>query len=123
MYVTAEEYKKLSCNASIPDDELDSAIAAAERDIDGMTYNRIRGIGIDNLTEFQQEIVKQATVDQMDWRRQYGSLLTNPLTSYGINGVSMSWDSSKVKQVGGVYTSTTIASMLMQTGLMCGRLS
>ena len=122
MYVTVDDYKQLSRDGAIHDEKLQYALTAAERDIDGMTYNRIKGKGFDNLTEFQREVIKQAVIDQADWVHAYGSLLTSPLASYGINGVSMSWDGAKVKQIAGVYTSAAIASALMQTGLMNGRL-
>ena len=44
-------------------------------------------------------------------------MLGNPLASYSVNGVSMSWDKGAVQCVCGVYTSPAILSILSQTGL------
>ena len=56
-------------------------------------------------------------IHQADFVAEYGAMLDNPLASYGINGVSMSWDNSKIKCVGGVYTSGSIYGLLVQSGL------
>lgn len=83
-----------------------------------MTYNRIRRRGFNALTEFQQALVKEAVAEQTQFIGSNAELLNNPLASYSINGVSMSWDSGRVRRVGGVYASDAAYSALMQTGLM-----
>lgn len=117
MYVTTQEYEVLSSAHAVTEEELESALKAAERDVDGLTFCRIHRYGIDRLTEFQRQNVKQAVVDQADFRAQYGELLDNPLASYSVNGVSMSWDKSKILRVSDVDTSPVIYSLLQQTGL------
>ena len=86
MYVTAQEYEALSLTHAVPEEELESALKAAERDIDSLTFCRIHRCGLDGLTDFQRQNVKQAVVDQADFRAQYGELLDNPLASYSVNG-------------------------------------
>lgn len=38
MYVTAQEYEALSLAHAVPEEELESALKAAERDIDSLTF-------------------------------------------------------------------------------------
>ena len=44
-------------------------------------------------------------------------MLQSPLASYGINGVSMSFDSGKTVTQGGVTTSHAVLAQLRQSGL------
>lgn len=117
MYVSLEEYQVLSKEKVVNPEKLESALKDAERDIDSLTFNRIKGLGFDRLTEFQRGLVKQAVVDQADFKHQYGPYLENPLASYSVNGVSMAWDNSKVLNKAGVFTTSSIYGMLRQTGL------
>lgn len=117
MYVSAEEYADLSRSRAVPEEEQDKALEDAERDIDSLTFCRVRAAGIDTLTDFQRELVKLAVVRQADFKAQYGELLGNPLASYSVNGVSMSWDKETVQYVDGVYTAPFILALLRQTGL------
>ena len=82
-----------------------------------MTYGRIYARGFDTLSAFQQEKVKLAVARQADFRSQYSDLLSNPLSSYSINGVSMSWDKSVLTKATGVDTSRDVTGVLNQTGL------
>ena len=114
-YLTWAEYLALKGDA---DFDAQAALAKAHRDIDAMTYNRIRRRGFNALTELQQALVKEAVAEQTQFIGSNAELLNNPLASYSINGVSMSWDSGRVRRVGGVYASDAAYSALMQTGLM-----
>lgn len=116
MYVTAEEYRARYPGES-PDEELTSVLSRAEDEIDALTFNRIRAAGFSALTTFQQRIVKNAVCDQAHFREEYGELLDQPLASYGINGVSMSFDRNRILTVSGVTTTPEILSLLRQSGL------
>ena len=113
-YVTTDEYKAL-----FPAGEAsESDLSQAEYDVDALTFNRIRAAdGISGLTELQQELVKRSIYLQATFRHDYGDLLDNPLSSYGINGVSVQWDRSVLIQVGPVHTTSAVVSLLQQTGL------
>ena len=117
MYVSADEYAALSRVNALPEDQLTQALEDAEHDIDGLTFCRVRAAGIDALTDHQRTLVKLAVVQQADWRAQYGELLSSPMASYSVNGVSMSWDKGAVQCVSGVYTAPAILALLRQTGL------
>lgn len=111
-YLLPEEYR-----GSIPAEELEVRLKRACRDIDSLTFNRIVKAGFENLTEFQQELIKEAVVLHMDFCYENAELLESPLSAYSINGVSMSFDKSKIVTVGGVTTSSEVYGLLMQTGL------
>lgn len=118
MYVTPDEYKAITRANSIEESDLEQELERAQQQIDAMTYNRIVHIRFDALTEFQKKLVKQAVVEQADFNAEYGTALENPLASYGINGVSMSWDKDALAQINGVYTSSGVRMLLIQTGLL-----
>lgn len=120
MYVTPQRYKEIACPVlDLTDGELERCIAQAEADVDAMTFCRIRVLGFDGLSLFQRERVEQAVCQQVNFKVQYGEQLENPLAAYSINGVSMTWDSERLRRVGGVYTSGSILTLLEQTGLTC----
>lgn len=112
LYLTADKY-----SGGIPADRQEEYLRRACRDIDRLTYDRIREKGFEALTEFQQELICEAVQLHADFCLDNAELLDSPLASYSINGVSMSFDRSKVVTVGGVTTSGEVYNLLMQTGL------
>lgn len=115
-YATVEEYKK-NYN-DIPDDSIEKSLKKASRHIDTLTFNRIQGIGFDNLTEFQKEIIKEVTCELANFEYENEDVITSVLSSYSINGVSMSFgDSWNIKVLKGVAIPTELYETLSQTGL------
>lgn len=115
-YVSVEEYKK-NYN-DIPDDNIEKSLKKASRHIDTLTFNRIQGIGFDNLTEFQKEIIKEVTCELANFEYENEDVITSVLNSYSINGVSMAFgDSWNVKVLKGVAIPTELYETLSQTGL------
>ena len=104
----------LGTNESFADN---SPFVLASDAIDAICYGRIRKVGFDNLTAFQQEKVKRAVCLHVSFLSTYGELLNSPLSSYGINGVSMSFDAAKVVTQGDVTTSRAVMQELRQSGL------
>ena len=117
-YLPPEEY-----SGAIPAEEVEARLQRACRDIDSLTFNRIVKAGFDNLTEFQQGLIKEAVQLHADFCYDNAELLDSPLASYAINGVSMSFDKSKIVTIGGVTTSSEVYGLLMQTGLCCRSLA
>lgn len=118
-YAAREDYY-----AAFPDQKecmsveaLDAALLAASRRIDSMTFNRIYAKGFVNLTPFQQERVTAAVCEQVEFDRVYGDMLSTPLASYGINGVSMAFGGPGLAEVNGIKTSSKVYQILKQTGL------
>lgn len=116
-YVTIDDYMRICPEGDATQQDLESA----EYDIDGLTFNRIVSRGFDQLAERQKELATRAVCLQADFLHEYGELLGNPLSSYGINGVSMSWDKSMLVRQDGVNTLHNIYALLQQSGLTyCG---
>lgn len=115
-YVAVEEYKKNY--SDIPDENIEKSLKKASRHIDTLTFNRIQGIGFDNLTEFQKEIIKEVCCELANFEYENEDVITSVLSSYSINGVSMAFgDSWNVKVFKGVAIPTELYETLSQTGL------
>lgn len=112
-YATMDDYFHVCPEGGATQQELETA----EYDIDSLTFNRIVSRGFGSLAERQRELVTRAVCLQADFLHEYGELLNNPLSSYAINGVSMSWDKSMLVQQDGVNTLRSIYALLQQSGL------
>ena len=116
-YVTSSEYAEMGYS-SIPSDKLDNFLLKASRDVDTLTFNRIVAKGFDELTEFQQGIVKQVVCEQATFLYENADAISSILDSYAINGVSMKFGSGfNVIMEGGLPIQSTVYSILKQTGL------
>ncbi|MEG2919161.1 MAG: hypothetical protein RR851_14660 [Clostridium sp.] len=117
-YVTYEEYK--ANYSDISDVDISKALNRASRHIDSVTYGRIRGLGFNNLTNFQQQILKEVNCELANFEYENAELIENVLSSYSINGVSMNFgDTWNVKLIKGVAIPTEMYETLNQTGLTC----
>lgn len=63
-YVSEGYYTDRYEGTVIPEDDQKKALIQASRHVDSLTYNRIVGQGFLNLTEFQQEIIKEVVCRQ-----------------------------------------------------------
>jgi hypothetical protein len=86
----------------------------ASSKIDELTFNRIQAIGITNLTAFQQNRIKEATLLQAQYYNDYGAD-PGAISSFNISGLSMSLNSNSSVPSG---VSPAAYSLLKQTGLM-----
>lgn len=116
MYASVEDYAARYHGE--PPVDLAQQLAAAQDDIDAMTYGRIARTGFESLTAFQQGKVKAAVCAQAKFLQDYGELVDNPLASYGVGGVSMSFREDAVQRRGGVATSSRVLALLLPTGLL-----
>ena len=112
-YANYDDYVNMELNGLPSPSQFELASDA----VDALCFGRIRKVGFDQLTEFQQEKVKKAVCLHAKFLLTYGDLLDSPLSSYGINGVSMSFDASKVVTQGGVTTNQAVMQQLRQSGL------
>lgn len=118
-YVTQEYYGDIY-GGIIPEAELGKALRQASRHIDSLTYNRIVGIGFENLTPFQQEIIREVICLQADFEHENADEINTILQSYSINGVSAQFGSSwNVFTDKGVAMKRDVYALLTQTGLCC----
>lgn len=119
-YASAEDYKDIYKGTQIPEEDIEKQLRQASRHIDSLTYNRIVGQGISNLTPFQQDIVKEVCCSLADFEYENADEINTILSSYSINGVSMqignSWNVYIDK---GVIIKRETYALLSQTGLCC----
>ena len=117
-YVTIDYYLTEYAGNTVPEDELLKALRQASRHIDSLTYNRIVGQGFSALTEFQQDVIREVVCRQADFEAENREALDCALSSYSINGVSMTltagWNVFLDK---GVAMPRELYSLLEQTGL------
>lgn len=117
-YVDYNYYIETYGGNRIADPEATRAFQAASNAVDSLTYCRISSIGLESLTAFQQDVIKQVTCALADWQTENADILDNPYSSYSINGVAATWGKSVgVRQVNGVLVPTRIYAELIKTGL------
>ena len=118
MYATVEYYKE-TYKGNLDDINAEKALNKSSRHIDALTFNRIVGIGFDNLTDYQQGIIKECECMMADWETENADYIDNMLTSYSLNGASMSFTGSSAGAalVDGIVVSRDIYSHLQKCGL------
>lgn len=117
MYLTFDEYKDLNPDAELTKERFKGLVSRAESEIDSLTFNRISASGFETLTDFQKSLVRSSVAEQLNFIDDNFELLNSPLSAYSVSGVSMSFDSAKVLNIGAVITTNEVYGMLMQTGL------
>ena len=89
-YATSEDFVNVTGQEAPAD--IENLIDDASDTIDRVTYNRIRGVGYDNLTEYQQKMVRKAVCYQAAFLTSYGAYLSVPIGSYSAGSVSLSFN-------------------------------
>jgi len=119
-YATPEYYTDTYGGTLILENDIARALQIASRHIDSLTYNRIVGQGFYNLTEFQQEVIREVICQQADFETENADEINSILSSYSINGVSAQFGSSwNVFTDKGVAMKRDLYALLCQTGLCC----
>lgn len=120
MYADKEYYTETYGGSLIGEEELTRQLNKASRQIDTLTFCRIREIGFERLTAFQQDQIQYVTCLLADFIDENRDELESMLSSYGINGVSMTFSNGvNVTKVQGVMIRTDIYAELEKTGLCC----
>lgn len=116
----SENYYIDTFQGCIPDEEAQKYLLQASRHVDSLTYNRIVGSRFRNLTEFQQEIVREVVCQQAEFEYQNKDVFDMILQGYSINGVSMQFGESwNVATQKGIPMRKDVYEQLCQTGLCC----
>lgn len=118
-YVDSTYYKESFKGIIIPEEEIENKLSRASDQIDTLIYNRINGMGFDNLTEFQKDKVKKAVCIHAEFIEQYGDYINMPLNGFSAGSTSVSFNADKVN---GITTTQEVLNYLKQTGLICRRL-
>lgn len=116
-----EAYYTETYKGQLTGSDLTRHLYEASRHIDSLTFNRIMSKGFDQLTGFQQEVIRQACCRLADFEEENEDLLRSYLKSYSINGVSMGLDAGgwNLSVVNGVALPGELFDFLKQSGLCC----
>lgn len=121
-YADIDYYKSEYEGNLIPEDDINKALKNASRHIDALTYNRIVGMGINALTEYQRDIIREVCCEIADFEYENADMINSVLQNYSINGVSMSFGSSwNINVVSGIAVRKDTYEKLSSTGL-CSRI-
>lgn len=122
-YADITYYEKTYEGTKIPDEEIEKRLIEASMHIDTLTYNRIVRKGFENLTKFQQSIIREAVCKLADFEYENEDVIKTIISSYSINGVSMSFGGNWNIQIQkGVAIPKDYYCLLEQTGLTCRNL-
>lgn len=119
-YAAPEYYHDIYKGTAIPEEQLYKALKQSSRHIDSLTYNRIISRGISNLTDFQQEAIRDVVCQQAEFEYENADLIDTVLSGYSLNGASVQFGESwNVQADKGVAMKKDVYSLLAQTGLCC----
>ena len=115
------EYYSVEYYGAMPQEEAVIALKQASRHIDALTYNRIKGRTFEQLTEFQQNIIKEVACMMADFEHDNADMINSLVNSYSINGASISFstEGANYMLVNGVVVQRDVYAYLSQTGLCC----
>lgn len=118
-YADVQYYLDVYRGTEIPEEDLPRCLRQASRHIDTLTYNRIME-GMENLSERQQEVIREVCCLQADFEHENQDELNTILQGYSLNGASVQFGSSwNVFTEKGVAMKRDTYSLLSQTGLCC----
>lgn len=113
-----ETYYKENYLGTLDTEDLAKRLKEASQQVDMLTFNRIRGKGFDNLTPFQQSVIRESICQHVDFVYENQDMIDSVLQSYSINGVSMSFGHSwNVEVINGIAMKRSTYELLKQTGL------
>lgn len=117
-YVDYNYYANTYGGSAITAEEAPRALQRASNSVDSLTYCRITSRDLESLTSFQSDIVKRVVCMLAEWQHENADLLTNPYSSYSVNGVSATWGAgAAVRRVNGVMIPHEIYAELVKSGL------
>lgn len=117
IYADETFYKNEYLGTHTPE-QLNRILKTASQHIDTLTFNRIVGMGFDNLTPFQQSVIREVCCQMADFMIENKDLIETALSSYSINGVSMNLgDSWNVVTMNGIAMKRSTYELLNQSGL------
>ena len=115
------EYYRDTYKGTLEENVATKLLEEASDQVDRLTYGRIRARGFNNLTEYQQEMIKKAVCHQAEFINNNGEYLSSPLSGFSIGDVSLSFGKEN-QGPGGVIADKKTLDYLSQTGLTVRRL-
>lgn len=119
-YVDCDYYKDVYKGSALKD-ALEKYLNKASRQIDALTFNRIKQVGFENLSEFQKTVIQEVNCELADFLFENEEMLTSYVTDYSLNGVSMKFGEGMnlVVSGNGVTIPRELLGYLEQSGLCC----
>ena len=119
-YATPEYYLKTYKGSIVPDESLRTVLRQASRHVDSLTYNRIVGRGFSDLTEFQQDVIREVVCLQAEFEYENADMIDTVISGYSLNGASVQFGQSwNVYADKGIAMKKDVYALLSQTGLCC----
>jgi hypothetical protein len=115
------DYYKGTYKGELDEETAEKLLEEASDQVDRLTYGRIRHRGFDNLTEYQQEMIKKAVCYQADFVSNYGDYLSAPLNGFSIGDVSLNFAKDN-QGAGGTVADKKTIDCLSRTGLSTRRI-
>ena len=117
MYADSTDYEKY-ISPNIPEN-INILLEQASDQVDLATFNRIRGVGFINLTNYQQEMIKKAVCHQVQYKAEYGSY--EGISSFSAGSISVSLNTGNM--LNGQTMSKIAADSILSTGLASRNIS
>lgn len=120
-YVDSGYYINEFKGSKITDKEVEKYLKLSQEKIDSITYNRIVKIGFDNLTEFQQEKVKDAMCYQAEYifENGFNNEDNNDISSYSVLDINITVKDTKNTKAKQENMSEIAYDLIHKTGLDC----
>lgn len=117
-YVTKEYYVNTFKGTTIPNDDIDKYLELAKEKIDEVTFNRIVGIGFNNLSSFQQENVQKAVCRQAEFYFENGVNSLSNVSSFSVLDISVNVDNATETEAQKAGMDEFAYMCIKKTGLM-----
>lgn len=121
LYITKDYYFNIFKGKEIVRTvDIEKNLKLAQEKIDSITFNRIRKIGFDNLTDFQKEKISEAICLQAEYiyKNGYNNEENSDIASYSVLDISVSVNNTQKNTI--AYknnTSERAYDLIHQTGL------
>ena len=122
LYITKDYYSTIFNGKEIPEENIEKNLKLAQEKIDSITFNRIRRIGFENLTDFQKEKISEAICLQAEYiyKNGYNNEENSDITSYSVLDISVSVNDKKKNTIAYKNNIRERAyDLIHQTGLDC----
>lgn len=116
-YIDYDYYVNVYGGTVLTPETAEKFFIEASRIIDSLTYCRVKKIGLDKCSEWEQDIVKECTAEISDFYFTNKEDLTTLLNEYDINGVKMKFGNANgnISIINGITILNSIYAKLSQT--------
>ena len=116
MIYAETEFYQTTYGGNISTERLNKALRKASMTVDTLTFNRLPSLWSE-LSQVQKERVALAVCMIADFQTENEDVLSSAVSSYSINGVSMSFNTQTVVSESGAVVPRDAYSLLRSTGL------